>query len=172
MIFGPKRLKEKKIKISEEEFAKEYRPLLVNMCRDCISKAKSLQSKYKMLEDIEYVRKNLGYDEIEEPAKLDVYIFEQGYSYFFVTIIDGSQDGRCTDAAQKYLQEVRNYLYNKYKSKFTREDNELITIGTGDGDEGTIYIEFNGKNLSFSPYKIKYTPIKECVTIFDNLKIV
>lgn len=159
-------------KISKEEFESIYRPLLIQMCNDCKQKAKSLQSKYKYITNTEYICKDIGceYDK-DEYGKLNVYIFEQGYTYFFVTIMDGSQMSRTTSGAHKYLKEVRDYIYNKYKSKFIKDNEELITITTGDGDEGTIYIEFDTKKLGFKWAKEKYKPLREQFDLFDRIVI-
>jgi len=162
-------------KISYEEFDKKYRPILIEIARDCISKAKLMYKNplYKKIEDIKYVAANSNLEEDQVQAgQLHTYIFEDNYIDIIINVIDG-QDGVCTSAGAKFLDEIEAYLKNKFKSKLSEDGKEIITIETGDGDEGCVYVEFNYKLLAFYVRDIKYKPIKETVLerVLSNVKI-
>lgn len=165
-------------KITYEEFNSTYRPLLIDIARDCMAKAKSMYKNpnYKKIEDPKYIAKdhNINIVDVEEGI-LETYIFKDNYYEIMIVVIDGSQDARTTLAAAKFLGEIREYLNNKWKAKLVdKNGKQLITIETGDGDEGCVYITFDYKLLGFKTKDIKYKSLSESdlISRLNNLKFI
>lgn len=164
-------------RITYDDYTRLYRPILLKITKDCMDKAKQLKSKYSYITDKKYIAKDLriNHEDIDDGGKISIYVFDDTYTDITIAILDGSQDSRSTSGANKYLNELKDYLDRKYKNDMFIGDKKCITIDTGDGDEGSIYIEFNKKLIKRTSKKPKYKSIAEgtlLTSLLNNIELI
>lgn len=153
-------------KMSQDEFEKLYRSLMVKIARSAMTKAREMSKdpKYKALEKDEFVSKSHGVED-GEGGLFNIYIFEDNYTNMAVAIMDG-QDATTTKEFQMFLRELRKYLLTEFKSElYDSKGSQLVHIDFGDGDEGCLYLSTNNPSLGFRVKEGIYKPLSESTDV-------